>query len=188
MGRLVGSFGRPLPYEWYANLQACPPFKQIGFISIKLHPDQGEILICDFSGTIPPEIWKKRPVVVLTPRLRRVNRLLTVVPLSTTAPSPVQLWHTRVVVNLPSPYNSPLVWVKGDSLMTVSYDRLSPLRAGKDQYGKRIYPRVVLDTDSMHKVWDCVLHGLGRTDLVRLQESQDKEKPQRENLGAKASD
>ena len=25
MGRLVGSFGRPLPYEWYANLQACPP-------------------------------------------------------------------------------------------------------------------------------------------------------------------
>ena len=72
--------------------------------------------------------------------------------------------------------------------MTVSYDRLSPLRAGKDQYGKRIYPRVVLDTDSMHKVWDCVLHGLGRTDLVRLKESQDKEKPQRENLGAKASD
>ena len=62
-------------------------------MSIKLHPDQGEVLICDFSGTVPPEIYKRRPVVVLTPGLRRVNRLLTVVPLSTTAPNPAQLWQ-----------------------------------------------------------------------------------------------
>lgn len=54
--------------------------------------------------------------------------------------------------------------------MTVSYDRLFPLRAGKDRYGKRIYPRFVLDDEAMKKVWACVLHGLGRTDLVRLQE------------------
>ena len=150
-------------------------------MAIKLHPDQGEVLICDFSGTIPPEICKKRPVIVLTPRFRRVNRLLTVVQLSTTAPDPVQLWHTRVAVSLPRPYDSPVAWVKGDSLMTVSYDRLSPLRAGKDRYGKRIYPRFVLDASAMRKIWDCVLHGLGRTDLVRLQEAQEKlkEEPER---------
>lgn len=145
-------------------------------MAIKLHPDQGEVLICDFEGTVPPEICKKRPVIVLTPRLRRVNRLLTVVPLSTTAPETVQRWHTRVAVNLPRPYDSPIAWVKGDSLMTVSYDRLSPLRAGKDKFGKRIYLRFVLDAASMRKVWDCVLHGLGRTDLVRLQEEKEKEK------------
>ena len=137
-------------------------------MAIKLHPDQGEILICDFSGTVPPEICKRRPVVVLTPRLRRVNRLLTVVPLSTTAPAPVQLWHTKLTVNLPKPYDSPVVWLKGDNLMTVSYDRLFPLKAGKDQYGKRIYPRFVLDKGSMDKVWDCIFYGLGRTDIVRL--------------------
>ena len=123
-------------------------------MSIKLHPDQGEVLICDFSGTVPPEICKRRPVVVLTPRLRRVNRLLTVVPLSTTAPNPAQLWHTKLTVNLPKPYDSPIVWLKGDNLMTVSYDRLFPLKAGKDQYGKRIYPRFVLDKGSKNKVWD----------------------------------
>ena len=61
----------------------------------------------------PPEICKRRPVVVLTPRLRRVNRLLTVVPLSTTAPNPAQLWHTKLTVNLPKPYDSPIVWLKG---------------------------------------------------------------------------
>lgn len=64
--------------------------------------------------------------------------------------------------------------------MTVSYDRLSPLRAGKDQYGKRIYPRFTLDAASMRKVWDCVLHGLGRTDLVHLQEAQERAIPEHE--------
>lgn len=65
--------------------------------------------------------------------------------------------------------------------MTVSYDRLFPLRAGKDRYGKRIYQRCVLDEAVMRKVWNCVLHGLGRTDLVKLQEAQEesKRKPER---------
>ena len=137
-------------------------------MAIKLPPNQGEILICDFSGSVEPEIGKKRPVIVLTPRFRRIQRLLTVIPLSTTAPSPVQSWHTRIRVDLTSPYESPECWAKCDLIQTVSWERLSLFRAGKDCDGKRIYPRIVLDEKSMEQVWECVLHGLGRGDLVKL--------------------
>lgn len=50
----------------------------------------------------------------------------------------------------------------------MSWDRLYLFKAGKDCYGKRIYPRVVLDDATMEIVWHCVLYGLGRSDLVNL--------------------
>ncbi len=53
-------------------------------------PRPGEIVICDFStGFRPPEMVKVRPVVVISPR-RRTSQLVTVVPLSTTPPDPVE--------------------------------------------------------------------------------------------------
>lgn len=61
-------------------------------MTIKIHPDVGQILICDFNGFSQPEITKRRPVINLTPR-RRVGTVCTVVPLSTTAPDPVQGWN-----------------------------------------------------------------------------------------------
>ncbi len=140
-------------------------------MAISYPPNQGEILICDFSGSIKPEICKKRPVLVLTPRFRRVQRLLTVIPLSTTAPMSIQRWHTKIQVDLPHPYDSPECWAKCDLIQTVSWDRLSLFKAGKDCYGKRIYPRVVLDPATLERVWQCVLHGLGRSDLVDLKKS-----------------
>lgn len=146
-------------------------------MAIKLHPDRGEILVCDFSGTISPEICKKRPVIVLTPRYRKTYRLITVVPLSTTAPEVVQSWHAKLYIELPKPYDSPVSWVKGDNIMTVSFDRLSPFRAGKDSFGKRIYPRVFLSKEHMARVWDCVLNGLGRNDLVKLLHPENGEVP-----------
>ncbi len=145
-------------------------------MAIKIHPDQGEILVCDFVGSIEPEMNKKRPVIVLTPRYRQTTRLLTVVPLSTTAPKTVQSWHMKIAVDLPHPFDSPISWLKGDNIMTVSFERLFPFRAGKDQFGKRIYPRFFVDKETMPKVWNCVLNGLGRSDLVKLLQKED-EKP-----------
>lgn len=130
-------------------------------MTIQYPPNQGEILICNFSGSVEPEICKKRPVIVLTPRFRRIQRLLTVIPLSTTAPTSIQRWHLKLHLDLPAPYESPECWAKCDLIQTVSWDRLSLFRAGKDCYGKRIYPRIELDNNAMEKVWDCVLHGIG---------------------------
>lgn len=44
------------------------------------------VLICDFTtGFQAPEMVKKRPVVVVSPR-RRIGQVCTVVPLSSVAP------------------------------------------------------------------------------------------------------
>lgn len=140
-------------------------------MAIKYHPDVGDILICDFAGLKVPEMTKRRPVINLTPRFRRSGGLCTVVPISTTAPNAVQQWHARLRVNLPEPYSSPEVWLKAEFLYTVSYERLFLFQSGKDDFGKRtyIYPR--LSEDEIKKVWECVLHGLGRSDIVKILDS-----------------
>lgn len=141
-------------------------------MAIKYHPDVGEILICDFSSlsTKEPEMTKKRPVIILSPRTRR-GSYCTVVPLSTTAPLPVQLWNMRLRVNLPNPYSAPEVWVKGDMLYTVSFQRLSPFKVGKDEFGNRLYQKHTVSPEELNKVWQCVFNGLG---LYRLAKDIDK--------------
>jgi hypothetical protein len=65
----------------------------------------GAIVICDFSeGFRPPEMVKIRPVVVISPR-RRTAQLVTVVPLSSVAPLPVQPWHYQLP---PGAYRPPV--------------------------------------------------------------------------------
>lgn len=150
-------------------------------MAIYRHPSAGQILICDFSSlsTKSPEMTKKRPVIVLSPRMRRGN-YCTVVPLSTTAPVPVQAWNMRLRVNLPSPYTEPEVWVKGDMLYTISFERLYPFKAGKDEFGKRIYKSFEISADEMEQVWNCVFKGLGRFDVAN---HLDKQKKEDENKG-----
>ncbi|WP_210210156.1 type II toxin-antitoxin system PemK/MazF family toxin [Rhodopseudomonas palustris] len=61
-------------------------------MTLKFHPEPGTILICDYStGFKAPEMVKKRPVVTVSPRLKRRDGLVTVVPLSTSRPEPVCL-------------------------------------------------------------------------------------------------
>ena len=55
---------------------------------ITFHPKPGHVLICDFNtGFRPPEMVKKRPVVVIS---ESRQQLVTVVPLSTTEPNPIE--------------------------------------------------------------------------------------------------
>lgn len=61
---------------------------------LQFHPHPGTVLICDFTtGFQKPEMIKKRPVVVLSPRPRRKTQLCTVIPLSTTKPLPIESHH-----------------------------------------------------------------------------------------------
>lgn len=61
---------------------------------------------------------------------------------------------------LPYPYSAPLMWVKGDMVLTVAFHRLRLLYSGK-QGGQRIYDIRILDPSTFNQVKQCVRNGLG---------------------------
>jgi mRNA interferase MazF len=138
-------------------------------MGIQYPPQVGSVLRCDFTaaeksstrGFSPPEMIKRRPVIVLaTPS----PRLCIVVPTSTTEPKSLKPFHYRIKWDplLPKPYNtSKYSWVKGDHIYTVSFDRLDLLRITRDQSGKRIYDYRTLAPDQMEKIQAAVRAGLG---------------------------
>ena len=132
---------------------------------LKFHPKTGTILIMNFNEMNPqhPEIIKERPVIVISPRLRRKSGLCTIVPLSTTAPDPVENHHCEIIIKtpLPSPWNSGNMWVKADMIYTVSYKRLNLIRTKRNQYGKRKYLTPILEKEQLARVKQCVTLALG---------------------------
>jgi uncharacterized protein YifN (PemK superfamily) len=137
-------------------------------MSIQFHPEPGTILICDFKGLNAPEMTKRRPVIVISPRFKHRTKLCTVVPLSTTAPSKIEPYHHKLNITppLPEPYDANHAWVKADMLYTVAFDRLFLPFAKKDTSGKREYDFRVIEKLDLIKVQECVLYGLGLTSLT----------------------
>ena len=137
-------------------------------MAIQFHPEQGAILACDFQGFKEPEMTKRRPVVVITPRLRKRGKLCAVVPLSTTPPSEIMPYHHKLylIPKLPAPYDASFHWVKADMIYTVSFERLFLLHNGKDASGKRNYDDRIIDKADLIKIQQCILHGLGLTGLT----------------------
>jgi len=62
-------------------------------MAIKYHPEIGTIVICDFKGFVKPEMIKRRPAVIISPRIRYRDKLCPIVPLSTTPPNPIMAYH-----------------------------------------------------------------------------------------------
>ncbi|MBW7957192.1 MAG: type II toxin-antitoxin system PemK/MazF family toxin [Deltaproteobacteria bacterium] len=137
-------------------------------MSLPYHPPTGTIVICDFHGLVVPEMVKRRPSIVISPRLRKRDGLCTVVPLSKTEPNPIMPYHYRLHLSpaLPPPYDSTPSWVKGDMLYTVSLKRLSLPHKGKDPNGKRQYDIRTLDEADLIKIKECILHALGMANLM----------------------
>jgi mRNA interferase MazF len=102
-------------------------------MALRFHPRAGTVLICDFRGAVAPEIRKRRPVVVISPRHVTRSWLVTVVPLSSVPPNPVREYHHRLgrVPYLGACQES---WVKCDLVVSVSFDRLSRIRASAGHY------------------------------------------------------
>lgn len=139
-------------------------------MAIRYHPKTGTILICDFRGFEEPEMVKRRPVVVVSPRFRERNGLCTVVPLSLTEPNPKMPYHYHLNIKepLPPPYDSSaLSWVKGDMLATVSFNRLSFPYNGKDACGKRINVFRVIGDSDLKKIRECILSALALWGLTK---------------------
>jgi uncharacterized protein YifN (PemK superfamily) len=132
-------------------------FKRVSRMPLRYQPKEGSVLICDFRGYEIPEMVKVRPVVVI--RKHRTNSLLvTVVPLSTTAPDSLLGHHLELASHLQGA--SSTCWAKCDMIATVSLSRLDRIKS-RDRQGKRIYLISHLATDEFHAIKTAVRRALG---------------------------
>lgn len=133
-------------------------------MSLLYHPQVGTILRVDLNeGFKVPEMRKRRPAIVMSPKLVGRDQLCTIVPLSTTEPNPVQAYNCELELDppLPFPYNAPKMWVKADMLMCVAFHRLKLLDRGKDGSGQRVYDVRVIEAEKLDEIRACIRHSLG---------------------------
>lgn len=136
---------------------------------IKEHPTKGAIILCDYNkGFLEPEMVKRRPVIVLSPKIHGRYGLCTVVALSTTPPAPVMSYHAQIDIDPPLPegLQSTGLWVKGDMVNTVGFHRLDLIRKGRIG-GQRMYYLAPLNSEQLKVVLKCVLHGMGLASLTK---------------------
>jgi mRNA interferase MazF len=137
-------------------------------MSIAEHPCMGTILICDFDTSFKePEMIKRRPVIVISPKIAMRKGLCTVVALSTTSPRPVLHYHKEISLRLPPPWASGSMWIKGDMIYAVGFHRLDFVILGKDANGKRKYMREPLTEEQIKLTRICVLKSMGLSLLTK---------------------
>lgn len=120
-------------------------------------PKEGSVLMCDFTGFIEPEMIKRRPVVVIA-RNRLNNKLVTVVPLSTTEPYALQAHHHQLSVN-PLPDKQGIqCWAKADMVATISTERMDRVKI-KTPAGRQ-YVMPVVSAFDLAAIRRCVVHAL----------------------------
>jgi mRNA interferase MazF len=138
---------------------------------IREHPELGTVLMCDFNqGFCAPEMVKRRPVVVISPKISNRYGLCTIVCLSNTAPDPVMPYHCQIDIRpmLPAPrWQSDGVWVKGDMIYAVALHRLDFFRMNKDANGTRKYIFEPLSDYNIKKIRNCVLRSMGLSSLTK---------------------
>lgn len=130
---------------------------------LQFHPATGTIVICDFgTGFVAPEMIKVRPVVIVSPRFRNRPGLCTVVPLSSTEPSPLELYHHPLSAGAYPPARGPM-WAKCDMLSTVSLVRLDRIKV-RGIGGKREYVTFQMPLNDMAAILTGVRFALGLVD------------------------
>jgi mRNA interferase MazF len=131
---------------------------------IKYDLKPGTLLLCDYGvAARGAEMVKRRPVVIISPRLRYRRGLATVVPLSTTPPEAPQAYHLALHLEptLPAPFNAADMWVKADMVATVSFERLDLFRTSRRPSEHRKYLQPRLSADQLAALRRCVAHALG---------------------------
>jgi len=131
---------------------------------LQFQPKPRAIVVCDFSGFIEPEIIKRRPVVVLAVH-KRNSKLVTVVPLSTTAPEQIEAHHYRLKQNPIPGEQATEVWAKCDMLAVVSIERLDLVRTARGPDGKRRYLTLQIGQDQFDAIRRGVASALGLISL-----------------------
>ena len=130
----------------------------------------GTVLLCDYDlgGFIPPEMVKRRPAVVISPRLRHRDGLCAVVPLSGSEPDRDVDYVVLLDLPqaLPPPFEQSVWWAKCDLIATVAFKRLDLFRTARDQTGKRRYLQPRLTPEDLERVRAGVRAGLGLEQLT----------------------
>lgn len=133
------------------------------------YPKPGEIVFCNYdTGFVVPEMTKGRPVVVVSPRLRRRPDLVAVVPLSTTEPTPLESHHCELTlaIPLPAPFHSPKMWAKCDMIAVVSKARLDRFKMTRVGGGPRKWVSGSVSEADLKAIRAGVLCGLGMPSLT----------------------
>ena len=110
--------------------------------------------MCDFHGYVVPEIVKRRPVVVISPNHLKRSGLVTIVPLSTTQPNPIENYHLEIENKIKNDCSNH--WVKCDLVATVRLERLDRIKTGK-----RTYSTLYVSKEQLIKIRECVALSLG---------------------------
>ena len=134
-------------------------------MSLQFHPRPGQVFTCDFRGNIWPEVVKRRPVVIFTPKWAQRADLVAVVPLSTTAPEHICDFHCILEKNPIPDGKVGKVWAKCDLVQTVSFARLTGIWR-EVVHGKRKYLDLRVTEADMLNIRRAVLHGLGFAGLT----------------------
>ena len=108
--------------------------------------------MCDFdTGFKPPEMVKRRPVVVVS---RRHRNIATVVPLSTVQPEPMEACHYEMSLDsMPRSLRDERCWAKCDMVTCAGFWRLDRVRDGKcPKTGKRLYVAYPILDDDLEQI------------------------------------
>lgn len=127
-------------------------------MGLKYQPKTKSVLICDFTGSILPEMNKKRPVVVVSKHPDN-SKLVTVVPVSTTAPTSLKGYHYEFPNN-PLPDKTEVCWAKCDMVYTISIDRLSQY-VSKDSNNIKKTHNIVIDDSCYVAIKIAIASALG---------------------------
>jgi mRNA interferase MazF len=139
-------------------------------MAIKFPEGPGTVLVCDYDlgGFKAPEMVKKRPAIVISPRLPHRDGLCTVVPISGEPGDHETDYVVRLQFDpeLPYPFTYAVAYAKCDMLATVSFSRLNLFHTARDQYGKRKYVRPKVSAYDLQRVRKGVLCALGLGNLT----------------------
>jgi uncharacterized protein YifN (PemK superfamily) len=132
-------------------------------IPINFHPEPGTILKCDFSRFKEPEMVDHRPVVIISPRLRRRDDLCSIVPLSTTPPIENMPWHYKIRFEEPlsKKFNALECWAKCDMVTTIAHHRLERFSRIIANTNQRHYYDRKLTPQQFRELMACVHAYLG---------------------------
>jgi len=126
------------------------------------HPRPGTIVICDYTtGFRAPEMIKRRLAVTISPKLKRRDALVTIVPLSMSTPAPVEPWHVQVPNDIPDPWGPGPRWAKCDMVATVGYARLNLPHSKHRVTGVRQYHQIELDKAQVAQLRRAVAAAIG---------------------------
>jgi uncharacterized protein YifN (PemK superfamily) len=134
----------------------------------------GTILLCDYNrgGFQPPEMVKRRPAIVISPRLPYRDGLCTVAPISSDEGERATEYNIRLEFKppLPSPFSYEVAWAKCDMLATVGFARLDLFHTARDQEGRRKYLHPKLSMTDLDRIKRGILFALGMGSLTSTAE------------------